>query len=129
MATAQPRVFISFDFDNDSNMKDLFVGQKDNPKTPFNFSDWSSKEHLTGDWKAKIKAKLAYVDVVCVLCGKNMNTATGVDHEIEMAKELGKPYFLLALYDPGSNKPNAASGDKLYKWTWDNLEKLIHGGR
>lgn len=58
-----------------------------------------------------------------------MNTATGVDHEIEMARELGKPYFLLALYDPGSNKPKAAASDKLYKWTWDNLEKLIHGNR
>ena len=62
---AKTRVFISFDYDNDARQKDLLVGQSKHPDTDFEFADWSSKEHLTGDWKAKIKAKLAYVDVVC----------------------------------------------------------------
>jgi len=86
---------------------------------------------LTGDWKAKIKAKLAYVDIVCVLCGKNMKTATGVAQELAMAKELGKDYFLLAAYsDGGTTKPSTASeNDKIYKWNWDNLKLLIGGGR
>ena len=59
---AKTRVFISFDYDNDARQKDLLVGQSKHPDTDFEFADWSSKEHLTGDWKAKIKAKLAYVD-------------------------------------------------------------------
>ena len=55
---AKTRVFISFDYDNDARQKDLLVGQAKHPDTDFEFADWSSKEHLTGDWKAKIKAKL-----------------------------------------------------------------------
>lgn len=130
MATKK-RVFISFDFDHDEAQKHLLVGQSKNPDSPFSFSDWSSKEHLTGDWKSKIKAKLAYVDVGCVLCGKHMSTANGVDREVELMQELGIPYFLLAAYsDNTCHKPKTAkSGDKLYKWTWDNLKLLVGGGR
>lgn len=127
---AKKRVFISFDYDNDARLKDLLVGQSKNPDTNFDFSDWSSKEHLTGDWKAKIKAKLAYVDVVCILCGRNMSTATGVNDEILMAQELGKPYFLLAAYPTGSTRPkNAKPTDKIYTWSWINLKSLVNGGR
>jgi hypothetical protein len=114
---AKKRVFISFDYDNDQGQKHLLVGQAKLPDSPFELADWSSKEHLTGDWKAKIKAKLAYVDVVCVLCGKNMASATGVAQELSMAKELGKEYFLLAAYSEGTmTKPSSAStSDKIYK--------------
>jgi hypothetical protein len=128
---AKKRVFISFDYDNDQGQKHLLVGQAKLPDSPFDLADWSSKEHLTGDWKAKIKGKLAYVDVVCVLCGKNMASATGVAQELSMAKELGKEYFLLAAYSEGTmTKPtSASSNDKIYKWTWDNLKTLIGGGR
>jgi len=125
------RVFISFDYDNDESQKHLLVGQSKLPDSPFELADWSSKQHLTGDWKAKIKAKLAYVDVVCVLCGRNMSTATGVAHEVAISKELGKPYFLLAAYSEGiMTRPSTASAsEKIYKWSWDNLKKLIGGGR
>lgn len=124
------RVFISFDYDNDARQKDLLVGQSKHPDTDFAFADWSSKEHLTGDWKAKIKAKLSYVDVVCVLCGKNMATASGVAAEVLIAQEIGKPYFLLAAYQDGCSKPaTARASDKLYTWTWENLKKLVKGAR
>ncbi len=127
---SKKRVFISFDFDNDARQKDLLVGQSKHPDTDFEFSDWSSKEHLTGDWKAKIKAKLAYVDVVCVLCGKTMPTASGVAHEVLIAQDIGKPYFLLAAYQDSCTKPSTAkSDDKLYSWTWENLKKLVKGAR
>lgn len=127
---SKTRVFISFDYDNDARQKDLLVGQSKHPDTPFDFADWSSKEHLTGDWKAKIKAKLAYVDVVCVLCGTNMASATGVGHEIQIAQEIGKPYFLLAAYAAGATKPQSAkTSDKLYSWSWENLKTLVGGGR
>lgn len=127
---AKTRVFISFDYDNDARQKDLFVGQSKHPDSEFEFADWSSKEHLTGDWKAKIKAKLAYVDVICVLCGKNMSSATGVAQEVMIAQEIGKPYFFLAAYAEGCSKPSTAkSGDKLYTWNRENLKNLIKGAR
>lgn len=129
---AKTRAFISFDIDHDESQKHLLVGQSKHPDSPFDLADWSSKEHLTGDWKAKIKAKMAYVDVVCVLCGRQTHTATGVAHEVQIAQELGKPYFLLNAYGTaiGMTKPTTAkTNDKIYDWTWDNLKKLIGGAR
>lgn len=127
---AKTRVFISFDYDNDLSQKILLVGQSKHPDTNFELADWSSKEHIVGDWKDVIKTKLAYVDVMCVLCGKNMATATGVDAEIRIAQEIGLPYFLVQAYPTGCTKPAAAKiSDKLYAWTWDNLKGLVSGAR
>ncbi len=127
---SKKRVFISFDYDNDASQKHLLVGQSKNPDSPFELADWSVKEHIDGNWKERVKARMRAVDVVCVLCGKYMSTATGVNAEIKIAIEIGKPYFLLAAYSEGCSKPTAAqAGDKLYTWTWPNLKALIAGNR
>lgn len=48
-----------------------------------------------------------------------------------IARQEGKEYFLLnGRSDKRCLKPKAALGtDKLYKWTWPNLKKLIGGAR
>ena len=67
---------------------------------------------------------------MCVLCGEYTDTALGVNAEVKITQELGKPYFLLAGRPNKSKKPSAAkSTDKLYTWTWDILKKLIGGAR
>ena len=128
-STKIKRVFVSHDFDNDGELPHLLAGQAKHPDTPFVMSNWSLKEPLAGDWKQKIRSRIAACDLVVVLCGKSTHTANGVSVEIEIARELGIPYFLLAGRD-GSTKPKAAlPTDKMYKWTWDNLKALIGGAR
>ena len=128
---AKKRVFISFDYDNDQGAKVMLAGQAELPDSPFDFTDASVKDHLAGDWKEKVKRRLDNVDVVAVLCGQKTHTATGVAAELEIAKQKGKEYFLLAAYsDKTCTKPTTASStDKLYNWTWPNLKTLIGGGR
>jgi MTH538 TIR-like domain (DUF1863) len=130
MATKK-RVFISFDYDNDEGAKIMLAGQAKLADSPFDFTDASVKEHLTGDWKAKVKKQMDNIDVVVVLCGAKTDNATGVAEELTIAKEKGKEYFHLAAYsDKTCVKPTSASStDKVYKWTWDNLKTLIGGGR
>ncbi|WIV11114.1 TIR domain-containing protein [Proteiniborus sp. MB09-C3] len=125
------RVFISFDIDHDEKTKTMLAGQAKLPDSPFDFKDNSVKEHLSGDWKAKVRRRMGNIDVVIVLCGTQTHTASGVAAELSIAKELGKQYFLLAAYtDKGCTKPTSATTtDKIYKWTWDNLKILINGGR
>jgi hypothetical protein len=125
------RVFISFDYDNDVDAKILLVGQSKHSDSPFEFKDASVKEHLTGDWEQKVRRRMDNTDVVIVLCGERTDKATGVAAELAIAQELAKPYFHLAAYSDKSCKmpKGAASGDKLYRWTWDNLKALINGGR
>lgn len=128
---AKQRIFTSFDFDHDVNLKTLLIGQARNPDTPFELADWSVKEHMTGDWKEKVRERIRVIDQVLILCGEHTHTATGVATELEIARNERKPYFLLAGYsDTNCTKPTSAlPTDKVYNWTWDNLKALIGGAR
>ncbi len=125
------RIFISFDYDNDEDIKIMLAGQANLPDSPFDFTDASVKEHLTGDWKEKVKSRFKNCDQIIILCGTLTHTADGVSAELEIAKEIGIPYFLLWGYkDKTCTRPKSASGnDKIYNWTWDNLKSLIGGAR
>jgi hypothetical protein len=128
---AKKRAFISFDIDHDEGTKIMLVGQSAYSDSPFEFKDNSVREHLTGDWKEKVRRRMDNVDIIIVLCGESTHTAAGVSAEVEIAQEKGKEYFLLAAYsDKTCTKPRSAkSTDKIYKWTWENLKSLIGGGR
>jgi hypothetical protein len=125
------KAFISFDYDYDSDLKTMLIGQAKNSDSPFEIADYSVKEPLTGDWKKKVKEKLKLVSIVIVICGEHTNTAAGVNAELEIAQGLEKDYFLLwGRSDKTCVKPKfAKSSDKIYKWTWDNLKALIGGSR
>jgi hypothetical protein len=65
------RVFISFDFDHDEDLRNFLVGQSKNKDSPFEISDYSLKEPLIGDWKEKIRTRIKRVECVAVICGHN----------------------------------------------------------
>lgn len=128
---AKRRTFISFDYDHDSDLKIMLVGQAKNEDSPFEITDMSIKEPITKDWKEKARRRIKGCDVVIVICGKNTDSANGVSAELEIAQEEDVAYFLLwGRADSNCVKPKAArSTDKIYKWTWDNLKSLIDGNR
>lgn len=128
---SKKRAFISFDFDHDEDIRNLLVGQSQHPDTPFEIKDRSLKEHLTGDWKQKVRRRLDNVDVVIVICGEYTHTAPGVAAELTIAQEVRRPYFLLwGRSEKTCTKPSSALySDKIYRWTWDNLKALIEGAR
>jgi hypothetical protein len=107
------------------------VGQSKNEDSPFDLADWSIKEAISEDWKAKARTRIKGADVVTVICGEHTNTAAGVSAELLIAQEEGVSYFLLKGYQNKiCVKPKAAKNtDKIYDWTWDNLKKLIGGAR
>jgi len=125
------RVYISFDFDHDEDLKNFLVGQSKNPDSPFAIADASIKQAVTGDWKESARRRIRGADVVAVICGQHTNTATGVAVEVGIAQDEKVPYFLLAGRAAGGNKKptTAKDTDKLYKWTWEILKKLIGGAR
>jgi hypothetical protein len=125
------RAYISFDYDHDDDLRILLAGQAMHSDTPFDIKDRSLKEPLTGDWKEKVRRRMANVDIMIVICGEYTHTASGVAAELSIAKEVGKPYFLLwGRSEKTCTRPTSAPADaKIYKWTWDNLRALIHGAR
>ena len=121
------RVFISFDYDYDSGAKHMLAGQAKLPDSPFDFTDASVKEHLTGDWKEKVRRRMQNIDLVLVLCGERTDRAVGVSAEIEIAKGCGKRIVYLGAYsDRKCVLPKVAGWfDTIHKWTWDNLKSLV----
>ena len=123
------RAFISFDYDYDSDLKTLLVGQARNSDSPFEIVDMSIKEAISSNWRENARRRIGSCDVVIVICGRCTNTASGVSAELEIAREKGVPYFLLyGRTNERCVKPIAAkASDKMYRWAWDNLKLLING--
>ena len=104
---ADPRVFLSFDFDHDEDQKVLFAGQAKNSKTPFNIQDWSSKEALKqSQWEKLVEERINKCNLMVVLVGPHTCYATGVLKEIEMASKNKVPFF--GVYVAGANQNTPA---------------------
>lgn len=125
---ADPRAFISFDFDHNETEKKLFVGQSKNSKTPFSIQDWSSKSSLPqSQWEALIKDKINKSNMLIVLVGKTMASATGVVKEIKMAKDQSVPVFGIYVggADSKSNLPDGLARNRTISWGWDSIAAAV----
>lgn len=125
---ADPRAFISFDFDHNEDDKNLFVGQTKLSKTPFSIQDWSAKSAMPqSQWEAIVKDKINKCNMLIVIVGKTMASATGVAKEIEMAKEQDVPVF--GVYVDGanssSNLPNGLQRNRTINWKWEKIASAI----
>lgn len=125
---ADPRAFISFDFDHDETSRMLFVGQAKNSKTPFAIQDWSSKSALAqAEWEKLISAKIGKCNMVIVLVGKTMASASGVAKELAMAKLQDVPAFGVYVDGAGtsSNLPAGLPRNRTIAWKWDDVAAAI----
>ena len=126
---ADPRAFISFDADHNVTQKNLFAGQcsTDSP-TPFSVEDWSSKSPLPqAEWEKKLKAKINACNMVIVLVGKSMGSATGVVKEIGFAKDQDVPIFGVYVDGAGatSTLPTGLVLARTVAWDWDLIGKKV----
>ena len=125
---ADPRAFISFDFDHNETEKNLFVGQSKNSKTPFSIQDWSAKSSMPqSQWEAIVKDKINKSNMLIVLVGKTMASATGVAKEIKMAKDQNVPVFGVYVggADSSSNLPDGLARNRTIKWNWDDIAAAV----
>ena len=125
---ANPRAFISFDFDHNENERMLFVGQSKNSRTPFNIEDWSSKSSLPqSEWEKSIKTKINCCNMVIVLVGKSMASSIGVGKEVKMARECNVPSFGVYVggADTSSNLPDGLARNRTIVWNWESIAAAI----
>jgi len=126
---ADPRAFVSFDFDHDEKSKNLFVGQAHSESpTPFTIADRSSKSSLPQrQWEAIIKDKINRCNMVIVLVGRYMATAGGVPKEIQFAKDGNVPFFGIYVDGAGASStlPAGLARNRVITWTWLGVAKAI----
>ncbi len=125
---ADPRTFISFDCDHNENEKNLFSGQAKNSRTPFNISDWSNKSSLPqSQWEKLIEEKVSKCQIMIVLVGRSIASATGVAKEIGFAKKYDVPIFGVYVddADSSSNLPDGLQRNRTIDWDWDRIAAAI----
>lgn len=91
---AKKKIFISYDYDNDRNYKNLLVAWDKNQDFDFGFSDLSADVSIDSSnaaaIKAAISAKINEATYFLCLVGKRTSSSKWVAWEIEKAKELKK---------------------------------------
>lgn len=125
---ADPRAFISFDFDHNEGQRKYFVGQAKNSRTPFNIEDWSSKKELPQkEWEDLIKSKINKCNMLIVLVGKKTYTATGVTKEIAFAKRQDVPVFGVYVDDANDKTqlPAGLARSRVVPWEWEKIANMV----
>ncbi len=126
---ADLRGFLSFDYDHNQEQKNLFAGQcSSKSPTPFTIADWSSKSTLPqAQWKAEIKKKINQTNMLIVLVGRSMGSATGVATEVALAKEQSVPVF--GVYVDGANEsstlPTGLARGRTIAWDWKKIAAAV----
>lgn len=119
-------VFIAFAME-DERIRDLFVGQRLNNATPFEWTDMSVDEpYPQAIWKERVRTRVRRSDGVIALISPSTPGAEGQLWEIQCATEEGKP--LLGIYIKGAtSKPAALGTAPCATWDWDNVTDFIDG--
>ena len=121
---AKRRIFASFDYDNDLDLKNALIGQARLPDSPFEVIDFSLKESQPeSEWERKARDAIKRAETVIILLGSRTHSASGVKKEVRFATDEGKHRFQLKPQD--KNPQSVLGGGVVYNWTWDNLRKLL----
>lgn len=119
------RAFISFDFDEDQQLKHFFAGQLKLPESPFAAADWSMKEAAPqANWEDEAEDRILRSDIVIVLVGPKTHRAPGVRKEVAIARRLCKPIVQVIGYKDSHPTPVPNAG-RLIRWSWPNLTRIL----
>ena len=121
---AKTKVFVSFDYKTDLDLKEDLIAQAKQPDSPFAVSDVSLKEREPEqEWLSKARKAIAGCEVFVVILGENTHSAPGVLKEIETAAGMNKRRFQLR--PQGKNWQRMKGAGEVVDWTWPNLKKAL----
>ncbi|MFH1551725.1 MAG: TIR domain-containing protein [bacterium] len=120
------KVFVSFDFDNDSKIKGFVMAQAKLLTSPFSGADWSMKEAAPQHkWKEEAERRIKQCDIILVMVGKYTYKADGVLTEVEFARKHDKQIAQIIGYTDLINPTPVSNAGRLYRWSWENLKTLL----
>ena len=109
----KPTVFISYDIENDSDLKDALIEESEKPDSLFEVHAISSAgDHTSETWMIDTRSKIDAVDKHVVVLGTSTYSDPRVAREVDLGMECNK--LLLQFRIPGTNpKPMP-----LQKWNY-----------
>ena len=120
------RIFTSFAVE-DSNLRDLLVGQSKNDNCPFEFVDMSVKNPWDSQWKTNCRTKIKGCDGMIAIVTKNTKNADGQLWEVKCAKEEGIPCRGIWGHseEAGLSLPAEFNNVSVVRWDWDNIKNWL----
>ena len=119
---ARTKVFVSYDYDHDAQLKDTLIGQSRLADSPFSIND-ASLLQATPEWQQKARAAVGSCDVFIVLLGEHTHQAQGVRREARTARDLGKRRFQLRKRGQFPTRLDGAG--EVVAWKWKNLKRRL----
>ena len=128
---ATKSAFVSFEYDNDKDLRGNLIAQAKRSESPFSITDWSVKEPIDENWRKGVRDRIRRADLTIVICGQRTHKASGVAAEVAIAREEKKPYFLLrGRRHAKCSRPTTAPKRKvMHPWSWATLKELIANPR
>ena len=120
------KIFLSFDYDNDDELRHTFLGQA-KVHSKHEIVDQSIPYAASEGWREKAQSKIGNSDMVIFICGVYTDSAKGVEAEMTITRKLGRHYFLLKgrRKHPCSKPKGARACDELQPWKWEHINKLL----
>ena len=124
--TRNNRIFIAFAAE-DSNYRDLLVGQARNKNSTVSFVDMSVKQPWDSQWKTNCRTKIKGCDgLIAIVTSRSIN-ADGQRWEIKCANEEGVPVIgIHAQKSVHGVVPSELTGKKVIDWTWDGIKAFLN---
>ncbi len=82
---SKTKVFVSYDYEHDLDMKNNLITESNRSDSPFSINDLSLNEKVP-DWQQKARKAIEKCDVFVVLLRENTHQASGVIREVRMAR-------------------------------------------
>ena len=123
MAERKVGVFVSFEFDKDEELHRNFYKQA-KKHSRHDIQDVSLNERRPStEWLKHAKGQIIKSDAVVVILGQDTHNAPGVEKEVTIANQLGKPMFQIR---PQTRTSGAVKGvKKMIRWKWKRIDAAI----
>ena len=125
MPEQNKRVFVSFDTDNDKELRDFIIDQFRLPDFQYQVIAHSEKQAAPIKmWERKTRRAIKRSELVMVVLGPDTYRAPGVLKEVRMAREQAVRIFQVIVHPKGQYKPVPRAG-RIYRWDADNPGELL----
>lgn len=123
-----PKVYLSFDYDNNSSQKQQFAAQSGNSSVEFDIEYESAPPTLPPiQWENVTADKVNYSNILIVLVGKKTFEAKHVIKEIGFADSQNIPIFGVYVDGTGTSTelPNGLVRNRVVNFDWDAISAMV----
>ena len=117
------KIFVSFEFDKDNDLKNSFFEQAKEHSSHRVLSSSLNQVYPDQEWQDKARSAIRRCDAVIVLVGRDTHNAPGVKTEVNIARQLKRPIFQIVSQE--RTYTGVTGLDRPIQWKWKTIIKKL----